>query len=223
MKLLTLFALGMLSASSQPLTFGVKGGVPLTDFLNAVSSPGVENATSTTNPYIVGPTLEVHLPANLAMEFDALFRHYRYQTRISPIGFYERITTTSNAWEFPLLLKYKLPGQFVRPCLDGGVAWDHLQGLSATRAFAAFNVPTPTTTPVPAPPELQKKTSTGIVIGGGVEIHALFLRVSPEIRYTRWTSQHFTAVDLLGSNQSQAEFLLGITIRSLRSFSRRGA
>jgi hypothetical protein len=48
------------------------------------------------------------------------------------------------------------------------------------------------------------------VIGGGVGIHALFLHISPEVRYTRWTSQHFTSF-LLNSNQNQAEFLLGIT------------
>jgi hypothetical protein len=48
------------------------------------------------------------------------------------------------------------------------------------------------------------------VIGGGVKIHALFLRISPEIRYTRWTSPHFSSY-LLNSNQNQAEFLLGIT------------
>jgi len=33
----------------------------------------------------------------------------------------------------------------------------------------------------------------------------------PEVRYTRWTSQHFTLPNILNSNQNQAEFLVGIT------------
>lgn len=46
----------------------------------------------------------------------------------------------------------------------------------------------------------------------GVDIHALILHLSPEIRYTRWSSQHFLATNgLLESNQNQAEVLLGIT------------
>jgi hypothetical protein len=209
MRLLGLFALGAFSAFSQPFTFGVKGGVPMIDFLSTRPTPATV-AISNTNPYIVGPTVELRLPANLAVEFDALFRHFRYQAGQGPlIGGFQKTVATSNAWEFPLLLKYKLPGKVVRPYIDGGVAWDHLQGISATvTAFPTFGPPI--TTPTSNPPELQNKTSTGIVIGGGVEIHALFLRVSPEIRYTRWASQHF-AEYILYSNQNQAEFLLGIT------------
>jgi hypothetical protein len=114
MRLLTLFALGAFSAFSQPLMFGVEGGVPLTDLLNARQFPSIEGATSTTNPYILGPTVELRLPANFSVEFDALFRHFRYQTTVSLIGAFEQINATSNSWEFPLLLKYKLPCKFVK-------------------------------------------------------------------------------------------------------------
>jgi hypothetical protein len=164
---------------------------------------------SNTNPYIVGPTLELRLPANLAVEFDALFRHFRYQTTVSFIGSFSRTTATSNTWEFPLLLKYPLPGKFVRPYIDGGVAWDRLQGLSAI--LTQITPGGSTTTQTSNPPELQNTTSTGVVIGGGVDIHALFLHISPEVRYTRWTSQQFTMGNVLNSNENQAEFLLGIT------------
>ena len=106
-------------------------------------------------------------------------------------------------------MKYKLPGRFLRPYIAGGVAWDRVQGLSATMSHTI--VPGPTiTTQTSSPLELQNKTSTGVVIGGGVGIHALFLHISPEVRYTRWTSQHFALTNILNSNQNQAEFLLGI-------------
>lgn len=210
MRLLALFALGTLAAFSQAFTFGVKGGVPITDFLSLTQSRGPLSAISNTNRYIVGPTLELRLPANLAVEFDALFRHFSYRTTLALIGSFEQITATSNAWEFPLLLKYKLRGHFVRPYINGGVAWDRLQGLSATRLDIGING-VPTTTQTSNPLELQNTTSTGVVTGGGVDIHALVLHISPELRYTRWTSQHFTFGDALHSNQNQAEFLVAIT------------
>src|SRR5215469_11968869 len=78
MRLFALFALGAFSAFSQPLAFGVKGGAPLSGLLDTTAN-SVEIATSTTDPYVVGPTVEVRLPQNLAIEFDALFRHFRYQ------------------------------------------------------------------------------------------------------------------------------------------------
>ena len=61
-------------AFSQPFSAGVKVGLPLTDFLNTVN--GV--TSSSTNRYIVGPTLELHLPAGFGVEFDALYRHFDY-------------------------------------------------------------------------------------------------------------------------------------------------
>jgi hypothetical protein len=52
--------------------------------------------------------------------------------------------------------------------------------------------------------------STGVAVGGGVDIHAAFLHISPEVRYTRWMTQRFAEYGLT-SNQNQAEFLVGIT------------
>ena len=112
-----------------------QGRRAIDDFLNAKQFPpgtSIETATSTTNPYILGPTVELRLPANFSVQFDALFRHVRYQWALNLIGNHSQTTATSNAWEFPILLKYKLPGRFLRPYIAGGVAWDRVQGLSAT-------------------------------------------------------------------------------------------
>jgi len=97
----------------------------------------------------------------------------------------------------------------VRPYIDGGVAWDHVQGLSATITKATYTGATTTKTSNPV--ELTNPNTAGVVVGAGVDLHALFLHISPEVRYTRWTSQHFSFDDELHSNQNQAEFLLGIT------------
>src|SRR5579863_3526529 len=158
MRLLGLFAFAAIAAFSQPLSFGVKGGVPLTDLLSTSQSPASQYATSTTNLSVVGPTVELRLPRDLAVEVDALFRHFGYQWAIYHSGESSQTTATSNAWEFPLLLKYKLPGRFLRPYLDGGVAWDRLQGLSATVSSTLFDGPT-ITTKTSNPEELENKTS----------------------------------------------------------------
>jgi hypothetical protein len=197
---------------SQPLAFGVKGGVPLTDLLNATQAGYNENA-STTNPYILGPTVELRLPRNLVIEFDALFRHFRYRWTFSIIGYGSQTTAASNAWEFPLLLKYRLPGRLLRPYIDGGVAVDRLQGRATitTYSFGPGTTILTTTTQTSSPQGLENKTSAGVVICGGVDIPALFLHISPEVRYTRWTLPHFALPDVLHSNENQVEFLLGVT------------
>jgi hypothetical protein len=109
MRLLVVFLLATSSCFSQRLlTFGVKGGVPLTDFLSVTQFAPLTSrqaATSTTNPYILGPTVELRLPANLSVELDALFRHFRYQTNVCASASCSLTTTTGNAWKAPILLK----------------------------------------------------------------------------------------------------------------------
>ena len=55
----------------------------------------------------------------------------------------------------------------------------------------------------------------GYVVGAGVDIHAIFLHISPELRYTRWSSPQISEVQSgvteLQTNQNQLEFLVGIT------------
>ena len=214
MKLLCLWLLGALSALAQPVSFGVKGGVPLTDFFNVATEGNfgnVVNYLSSTNRYIIGPTVELRLPFGLSVEVDALYRHLNYNSTSMGVDVFTSSATTGNAWEFPVLAKYRLPSKIVRPYVDAGIAWDTLSGLTQSITTTVFPTQTTNTT-TSSPAELQHNTTTGFVIGSGIDIHALFLHVSPEIRYTRWGSQHFLSPGGgLSSNQNQAEFLLGIT------------
>jgi opacity protein-like surface antigen len=192
---------------AQPFVFGVKGGVPMTDFLNNVGTPGsVFSSVTATNRYIIGPTAELRLPFGLGVEFDALYRHF------GAVGNTPGLVSTvsSGAWEFPLLAKYRFPFPIVRPYVDAGVAWDKLSGISQTGvATIAGIVPS---APVQPQFAVHSDTVAGFVLGGGVEIHALIVHISPEIRYTRWNAQHFTsATSLVESNQNQVEFLVGLT------------
>jgi outer membrane protein W len=178
------------SAFAQPFSAGLKVGLPLTDFVNTVN--GVTNAT--TQRYLVGPTVELHLPWGFGVEVDALYRHFNYQDVVgSTTGALGSVTGVGD-WEFPLLLKYRFPAKVIRPYVDAGVAFDRLSNFTST---------------VTGNPE--KGTTTGAVVGVGIDIHVLILHILPEVRYTRWTSQHFNVANVLNSNQNQAEFMVGIT------------
>jgi opacity protein-like surface antigen len=184
--------------------------MPLNNFLDAAKSQQFA-FNSTTNRYIVGPTAELHLPFGLGVEFDILYRRFDYNGSGTLAGVVTSNSATGNAWEFPLLAKYRFPTKMVHPYVDAGVAWDTLSGLKqAITKSVVQNFITTTTTSTPA--ELNATTTRGFVMGAGLSVKVLVIHVSPEIRFTRWGAQHFIdANGLLHSNVNQGEFLVGIT------------
>jgi hypothetical protein len=204
-------------ACAQPFSFGVKAGVPLTDFFNAVNSNNL-GYFSTTNRYIIGGTAELRLPFGFGVEFDALYRHLHYTSVESfPLEGVTSSSTTSGEWEFPLLLKYRFHFPLVRPYVDGGVAWDTLSGLTQSFTQTSEFTGNVSSSSTSNPGELQHNTVAGVVFGTGVDIHALVLHILPEIRYTRWINPHFQETTSppftgsLSSTQNQLEFLVGFT------------
>jgi opacity protein-like surface antigen len=231
MRLWGIFLAAAPLALGQPFSFGVKGGVPPTDFLSATNSGGLGYFT-TTNRYIVGPEAELRLPFGFGAEFDALYRHLNYTNFRNSVDVLLNSSTTSGAWEFPLLAKYRFPTKIARPYVAAGIAWDRLSGLTQTITQTVIPSGVTSTSRTSNPAELGHKTVTGFVASFGVGLHLLFLDISPEIRYTRWGSQHFgtpvfavipagPGVGLFNalpgtiqSNRNQAEFLVGFTFPS---------
>ena len=204
------------SAHSQPFSIGVKAGVPVTDLLDARAGAFFVDA-SVTNRYLIGPTVEVRLPFGLGVELDAIYRHFRFTSTGGRVNVFGTGRATGSAWEFPLLAKYRLRTPVARPYVDAGIAWDIVSG-SSTNTSTVFPITTPgpaTTTTFTSGLGASHNLVAGFVVGGGLELHLGLVRVSPEIRYTRWFSQHFTSTDfesgILASRQNQAEFLVGIT------------
>ena len=214
MRSLPLLLLGAVCAFSQPFSIGVRGGVPFDDFLSTAQS-GQINYTSVPNRYIIGVGAELRLPLGFAIGVDALYRHFNYAGSSGSTGLTSVVTstnTTGNAWEFPLLAKYRFPTKVVRPFVEAGVALDTLQGLTQTVRQTVLASGNSSTSSTSTPSELQKSTTRGFVVGAGLDIHAILIHIQPEIRYTRWGAKHFLDPNgLLESNQNQAEFLLGIT------------
>lgn len=198
MKLFVLCLAITTGASAQMVSFGVRGGLPFTNFFSAVSNPG-ETFESSSTQFILGPTVELHLPAGFGVEVDALYRHFHYSGTATLVDVLTA-SSASNAWEFPLLLKYRLPGAFVRPYLDAGAAFDHWSGTKQLTGLVGLT---------------NSSTSgadAGFVAGAGIELHLPFVKLSPEIRYTRWGSVNISDLsNVLRSNPNQAEFLVGLT------------
>lgn len=198
MKLAILCLAVATSASAQVVSFGVRGGLPFTNVFGAVSNPD-ETFESSSTQFIVGPTVELHLPLGLGVEVDALYRHF-HDTATVNVNSVLTTFNSSTAWEFPLLVKYRLPGPFVRPFLDAGVAFDYLSG---SRQLANF---------ITGVSSNASATNEGFVAGAGIELHLPVIRLSPEIRYTRWTSVNISDLNgFIHSNSNQVEFLVGVT------------
>ena len=199
------------AALAQPVSVGIKAGLPLTDLLETGES--VE-ATAVTNRYLIGPELEVRLPYRLSVEFDALYRHFRFTNVVGGAGPFASTVTTvgsSGNWEFPLVAKYRLRGKLVRPYVEAGAAWDALSGLKNTwsetpcTGYAGYSCQTF------APSAVEHWWAAGAVVGAGVDLHWKVVHVAPEIRFTHWARRYFGLDDALKSSRNQVEFLVGIT------------
>jgi len=196
LRLLAASACGAAVCLAQSFSAGIKAGLPLTDFVNTVES----GAVTTTDLFVAGPMVELHLPLGLSVEFDALYRHFNYTNPVSSAASALSTLTSSGDWEFPLVAKYRFHGKLVRPYVEAGVSWDALSGLKSS----VENVVAP-------PPPEQHSVTMGFVMGAGIDIHVLVLHIAPEIRFTRWTSGHFNIANVVNSNQNEAEVLVGVT------------
>ena len=203
MKPLLLLLLISGAALAQPFSAGLKAGLPLMDFLTDVQN----GSTTATSRYLFGPEVEVRLPLGLSVEFDAIYRHFSY-TGFSGPGNGVTSTGSSGNWEFPLVAKYRFRSKTVRPYVEAGVAWDAISGLKNTASETPCSVVCENTN---YPPSVETKSTAGVVVGGGIDIHAFVIHVTPEIRFTRWAQQYFSLDDDLHSGQNQVEFLAGVT------------
>lgn len=179
------------AAYSQSVSVGIKAGVPITNPYTLQQIPDGGDQAHTSR-YTVGPTVELHLPFRFSIEADALWRHNSFST----IGghYSQDLSSSVNEWQIPLLAKYELIGGPFRPFVDGGVVYRHVSNTASG---------------VPAP---SHPNTAGVSLGGGITLKFGPLRISPEIRYTRWTKPAFADFYIpVSSVENQADFLLGIT------------
>ncbi len=180
------------AAVVPPIEFGLKVGVPLTALMTAASN-GYE---AQTQPYTLGPAVELKLSRRFSFEVDLLYKCMEY---FFPGPAASQINTPAAAgrWELPLLMKYRFSARRCSPFLALGGSINRVTGShSAEKDFV----------------ELRHRSALGLAIGFGVERRFGPIRVVPEVRFTRWTDRNFGVRDAaLRSNLSQAEFLADFT------------
>ena len=208
MKLTLLVCLFAAGVVAQPVSVGVKFGVPVTDALETFRGNQAAYVTNT-HRYLVGPTVQLNFPFRFSVEVDALYRRlgYEYNQFAGP-GSPTSTRTVANSWEFPVLGKYAIWGGAARPFIDAGANFRHISGVEQIRnGISALNLP------VDPVPEFNKDTDVGFVFGGGVEFKLGHVRITPEFRYTRWGSENFRdpVAALLRTNKNQGDFILGLT------------
>jgi opacity protein-like surface antigen len=176
------------SLPAQGFGIGIKAGVPFNDVFNNLSYSGgrIENASGR---YTFGPMFELRLPARLGIELDVLYRSARYRD-IPSTG--NTAEANGQSWVFPLTLKYRFRGGLVTPYAEGGIAMRRLTGLGSVRDA------------------VSGRSDSGLVLGIGLEGRAL-IRVSPQIRYTRWTVENFGGTNQPFTNRDQIEALIGVS------------
>lgn len=169
---------------ADALSVGVRGGIPFGDAFDALDTGRLK--LSGRNRFLIGPTLELRLPAGLGVSFDVLYRRYRFDTDTEG----QTTSTGGGQWEFPLMLRYRFPGIVVRPFVGGGPTLQKLTGLTTI-----------------------KSSTVGMALGAGLDIKVPFGHLTPELRYTR-RFQDTAAGGLSGllkANNNQVDFVVGIT------------
>jgi len=197
--------LGPSAASGQLLSIGALGGVALTDQTSVQPNESKR--------YLVGLSVEFALPANFAVEADAIYQRLGV-SNFFPASIPASVGTSQslsfdlrqrgNAWEFPLLGKYyfRPRGAAWRPFVGTGFAFrtvgTHFTGsevtIDSTGATHIFSLNNNT-----------RSLNAGATVAAGVRIHAGPLAVLPQFRYTYWGG-----MDNL-TRHSEAAFLVGLT------------
>jgi hypothetical protein len=185
-----------LSASSyaaNPVIFGGRGGTALNTTNNLIG-----NVTSNiTGPgFTVGPTLGIRLPLNFSIEGDALYNRRSLGLGLSGLTGFK---THSDWWEFPVMLKMAPGNGPIAPVFGAGLSVQHISNFGDVPSYLLTG--------------RTSGTSMGFVAGGGVQFRVGALQVTPEVRYTRWTSGNWaqSAVDTLLGGRNQTQFLVGFT------------
>ena len=196
-------------AQAQWISVGVKGGGALLD-------PALRNDES--RRYLVGPSVEIALPAGFALEADALYQRIGTTSTLTTFAIFtvssgtvtsttaSPISTTNrqrgNSWEFPLLGKYyfrQLAGW--QPFAATGFSFRTI-GIEAKGA--SFD-------PLTNNPQGNFRSSyrsplgVGAVVSAGARYKLGRFAIAPEIRYTRYgTSDSIT-------NRNAVSGLVGFT------------
>jgi hypothetical protein len=135
--------------------------------------------------------MEVDLTKELSIEIDALHRNLHIEGGLITAGG-ERVSYGDvgeiGTWEFPFLLKYKIPVSKIRPFVEAGPSFRVRKNPNST-----------------------KPSANGFAAGIGAEFRIGRFRLAPELRYTRWAGEPPFPQAVANTKPDQVEFLTGIS------------
>jgi len=201
--------------TAQAIAIGVEGGVRTTDDVSG-------SLTSESKRYIVGPTVDIRLPLRLSVEVDALYRRFGFTGYGNTCCGSAILRERANSWEFPLILKYRLPVP-LHPFVGAGYAPRVVHGTDVTSGYYLSGI---TQSPPGSiytyfsnqPSSTNYSVTHGAVVSGGVSLGAGHFRLTPEVRFVHWNAPFLSEYGGDGSfryvsNQNEAFVLLGISWR----------
>jgi opacity protein-like surface antigen len=199
-KLILLAFFAQICFAESPFIIGVRGGVPLGDVIQTVQSGS--RISSSTDHYVVGPTLGIRLPAGFSVAGDALFTRLTLSTTSSSSS--ASISASASSWEFPVLLRYTIGREGIAPFVGAGVSVRHLSDFGNIGPFLTNSS---------SNTSVIGSTATGFALDGGLQFHVGFLHISPEIRYTHWGSNNIGSAfqNVIRTNDNEGQILVGLT------------
>ncbi len=194
-----------LPAAAQPFYIGLKGGVllsPSRDSGAGQSRAGDLQSSLLLRRYSVGPSFEAALPARLRLETGLLYRRATSTQEWAFAAQYrETRWSTDNRWEVPFGVRRELASGAARPFVGAGGVWSKFHR----------NVRFERTEFHPEPPRTiggqfsDSDNLFGWTGSAGVRFRLVGgLKLTPELRYTRWTAKRGLP------SQNQVDFFLGI-------------
>jgi hypothetical protein len=195
---------------AQSLSFGVKGGVPVTDAFSTARRDSI-SYSSVTRRYTIGPTAEIGLPLfGLRVEADALYRRIGWDSNRTATPLLEpfRSTARFGAWDFDALLKHRVGEAGIHPYVGAGAAFRRF--FTTRENFVFPGAPSRSITKQMTE-EIHNKNIAGLVFSAGVELGGA-LRFAPELRYTRWLMNNIhDGFPNLSTQANQVEILVSLT------------
>lgn len=168
--------------------------------------------------YTFGPMVQVGLPFRLGVEVDALYQRAGERVRNCVLTFCGFSRARANVFEFPILVNYRLRSGPVAPYVTGGYSFRHIGRASGTSLSwrtgrlapnedVDFNIHQ-------SQSSRPAENTGGVVVGGGLRFAAGFVKLAPELRYTRWSSRYWETFGshgfFTGSNKNEIEVLFGV-------------
>jgi hypothetical protein len=182
-------------ASAQLVSVGALGGVRLTDGYSYDDE---------SRSYVVGGSLEVHLPAGFALEADALYQRLGETSSLTaflPSPYFLVARTRGNDWEFPLYVKYYFRPHTAawQPFIGSGFAF---RTVSFHQDSSDFGIPNLGNGNYHS--DFRSDLGVGASVLAGLRFHYGPVAFLPQVRYTRWGETN-------GINNNEVTLLLGVS------------